>query len=47
MNVYSGSREELLKELGSGAETGLSQAEAEKRLLRYGEDGLAALSRPV
>lgn len=40
MNVYSGSREELLKELGSGAETGLSQAEAEKRLLRYGENRL-------
>ena len=32
--------DELLKELGSGAETGLSQAEAEKRLLRYGENRL-------
>lgn len=40
MNAYSSSREELLKELASSAEAGLSQAEAEKRLSRYGENRL-------
>ena len=40
MNVYSNSQEELLKELGSSAEAGLTQAEAQKRLAQYGENRL-------
>ena len=40
MSVYSSSREELLKELGTDGSAGLSSEEAGKRLSRYGENRL-------
>lgn len=40
MNMYSSSKEELTKELGTGSQTGLTDEEARKRLDRYGENKL-------
>ncbi len=45
MNPYSEPSEDLIQELGTDTEKGLSAAEAEKRLLEYGPNQLAAAKK--